>query len=236
MTTRRTGRWDPLVRLTHWGVAAGIVANGLVTEEGSSAHQAVGYAVAALLLLRWLWGFVGPREARFASFPPSLGRAAGHVRDIAAGRPTTHRSHNPLGALMVYALWGTMAVVIATGIGMTGLPKGWPGAPASPAEATTPSRSDGLASPPARLQEEEEAGEAREHEAGERSEGGERADADEGEEREEGPMGEIHEVAANLLFVLAALHLLGVAFETRRSGRQVVTAMVTGGRRPSDGA
>ena len=34
--------------------------------------------------------------------------------------------------------------------------------------------------------------------------------------------------AANLLLVLAALHLLGVAFETRRSGRQIVSAMIGG--------
>ena len=43
-------------------------------------------------------------------------------------------------------------------------------------------------------------------------------------------IGEIHEVAANLLFILAGLHLLGVAFETRRSGRGILTAMLPGRR------
>ena len=41
---------------------------------------------------------------------------------------------------------------------------------------------------------------------------------------------EVHEVAANLLFILAGLHLLGVAFETRRSGRGILTAMLPGRR------
>ena len=43
---------------------------------------------------------------------------------------------------------------------------------------------------------------------------------------------EIHEVAANLLFILAGLHLLGVAFEMRRSGRGILTAMLPGARAP----
>lgn len=207
MTARANGRWDPLVRLTHWGVAAGILANALLTEEGSRLHQAVGYGVAGLLALRWIWGLFGPKAARFSAFPPSPRRAIAHIRDIAAGRVTTHRSHNPLGALMVYALWGTMAVVIGTGIAMTLAP---PPAEAAPA----------LASASSTRHEQAEHGDDADEERGE-AEG-------EGEEGEDGPLGEIHETAANLLLVLAALHLLGVAFETRRSGRQIVTAMITG--------
>ena len=106
--TRRC--WDPLVRVTHWGVAAAVVANGLITEGGSLVHVWIGLAVAALLALRLIWGLVGPAEARFSAFPPSPRRAIAHVRDILAGRHVVHRSHNPLGALMVYALWATLAV------------------------------------------------------------------------------------------------------------------------------
>ena len=52
----------------------------------------------------------------------------------------------------------------------------------------------------------------------------------EGEGEGDEVIGEIHEVAANLLFILAGLHLLGVAFETRRSGRGILTAMLPGRR------
>ncbi|MCI3133294.1 cytochrome b/b6 domain-containing protein [Phenylobacterium aquaticum] len=196
-------RWDPLVRLTHWGVAAAIVVNGLITEEGSQWHVWVGLAAGALLALRLAWGLIGPPEARFTAFPPSPAAAVRHVRDILAGRRTSHRSHNPLGALMVYAVWATLAVVVGTGVAMTGFP------PAPRAH---------------------EAGEvAGRPEANREAEGGE----EEHEGEDEG-IGEIHEVAANLLFVLAAVHLAGVAFETRRSGRQVVTAMLGGGDAPKD--
>ena len=69
MQSTQARRWDPLVRLTHWGVAAGIVANGAFTEEGSGLHLWVGYGVGALLALRLLWGVIGPPEARFSAFP-----------------------------------------------------------------------------------------------------------------------------------------------------------------------
>ncbi|MDZ4277165.1 MAG: hypothetical protein U0995_14065 [Erythrobacter sp.] len=36
----------------------------------------------------------------------------------------------------------------------------------------------------------------------------------------------MHETAANLLYLLILLHLAGVLFETRRSGRQVLVAML----------
>lgn len=218
MQTAQPRRWDPLVRLTHWGVAAGVLVNGAFTEEGSGLHLWAGYGVAALLALRWIWGLIGSPEARFSAFPPSLGRAAAHVREIARGEKTLHRSHNPLGALMVYALWATLAVVIGSGVAMTGLPGVSTSAPraASTAPRPAPAAEAG-----------EDAGEADEDGAGESGvEGGE-----DGEREGDELMEEVHEAAANLLFVLAALHLLGVAFETRRNGRGILMAMLPGARR-----
>jgi len=218
MTTNKTEpplparRWDPLVRITHWGIVAAIIVNALVVEEGSAIHIWVGYGLAALLALRLLWGLIGPPEARFSAFPPSPSRALAHVREIASGTRTTHASHNPLGALMAYAIWGCLAVIIATGMAM---------APPS-------------AAPWANLEDKEhvEAGvQASTPVAAEREEGRETGESGEGEE---GPLTEIHEVAVNLLYLLIALHLAGVIFETRRSGRQIVTAMLpwpTGSKR-----
>ena len=123
MTDAPAGRrWDPLVKLTHWSIALAVLANAVLTEEGSASHVWVGYALAAILALRLLWGLVGPAEARFSAFPPSPRRAIAHMGDVLAGRRRTHPSHNPLGALMVYAIWGTLLVIIATGVAMAGLP------------------------------------------------------------------------------------------------------------------
>lgn len=110
--------WDPLVRVLHWALAGGFLANALLIEDESVLHRQVGYAVLGIVGLRVLWGLVGPRHARFAAFPPSLRGAAGHLGDIVAGRPDHHLSHNPLGALMVYNLLATIALIGATGLMM----------------------------------------------------------------------------------------------------------------------
>lgn len=197
--TITTRRWDPIVKVTHWSIALAVIVNAVVTEEGSGPHMRVGYGLAGILALRLVWGIIGPAEARFSAFPPSPGRAIDHLRDIAAGRHATHRSHNPLGALMAYSIWATLLVIIGTGIGMAGLP----GAvrPVARTELVTGAVSD--------------AGD----EAHEHGEFG---------EREEGPLGEVHEGAANLLYLLILLHLAGVVFETRRSGGKLVAAMLPG--------
>lgn len=209
-------RWDPVVKLTHWTIVAAIIANALITEEGSGAHVWVGYALAATLALRLIWGVIGPAEARFSAFPPSPGRALAHLREIAAGRKSEHASHNPLGALMVYAIWSVLLVIVVTGVLMAGVPGGPDKEAAPPVAASTAS------APLDRTAAREEAGEAEEHEG--KGEGGE------GGEKEEGPLVEIHETAVNLLYVLIVLHIAGVVFETRRSGRRIVMAMLPGRR------
>lgn len=196
-------RWDPLVRSTHWLIAAAIVVNGLISEEGSGFHAWVGYAAGALLALRLAWGLVGTKAARFSSFPPSPGRAIRHVREIVIGRHSEHVSHNPLGALMAYALWATLAVVVATGIAMD--------------------QGKSLAAPVA--------GQERALVSARAADAGEHEEDEHGEEGAGNEMfEEVHEIAANLLFLLAALHVAGVAFETRRTGRSLVRAMITGRR------
>jgi cytochrome b len=184
--------WDPLVRITHWSIAAAVLLNGILTEGGAALHIWIGYAALAMLGLRLAWGLLGPEEARFAAFPPSLRAARTHASDLLAGRHRPYRSHDPLGSLMAYALWGTLLAVVATGVAMEArpFPHGEPGAF------------------PARYWQ------------------------DEGEPGEEGAevLEEVHETAANLLLLLAALHVAGVALESRRGNRELVRAMLRGRR------
>ncbi|MDQ4419497.1 cytochrome b/b6 domain-containing protein [Sphingobium sp. DEHP117] len=201
-----TRRWDPLVKLTHWAIASAILANAVVTEEGSSAHVWVGYALAAILALRLLWGLVGPAEARFSAFPPSPGKALSHIRDIRAGRHAEHRSHNPVGALMVYAIWGTLLVVIASGVSMAGLP------------GTSNAENHAAV----------EAGQTVGDEEGDEETG--INEESEGEEAEESPGEDVHEAAVNLLYVLILAHVAGVIFESRRQKRNLALAMLPGCR------
>ena len=203
-SARAKAKWDPVVKVTHWSIVLAVIGNAIFTEEGSGPHVWVGYALATVLALRLLWGFVGPKEARFTAFPPSPRKALAHIREIRAGHNEIHPSHNPLGALMVYAIWGTLSIIIATGIGMAGLPstKWISEAPSHAVGRGTDDRDSVVLK------------------------GSKRKEAS--DDAEDEPLKEVHETAVNLLYVLIALHLAGVVFETRRSGKYILTAMLPG--------
>lgn len=108
--------WDIWVRFTHWAVALGVLLNLAITEEGSDIHQYVGYAVVALVVSRLIWGFIGSRYARFASFFPTPKRVKTHISHVLNRQLDPQEvGHNPLAALMMFALWG-----VILGLGVTG--------------------------------------------------------------------------------------------------------------------
>ena len=57
--------WDPLVRVFHWSLVACVLLNLFVVDDGEDLHQWLGYAASALVGVRVVWGFIGPRHARF---------------------------------------------------------------------------------------------------------------------------------------------------------------------------
>ena len=59
--------WDVFVRLFHWSVAVGFFV-AYFSEDALTLHVWAGYVVGALVVLRIVWGFIGPEHARFSSF------------------------------------------------------------------------------------------------------------------------------------------------------------------------
>ena len=89
--------WDPLVRLFHWGVAGGFaLAFATSEEELTGVHVNVGYVVLALVAVRLLWGLVGTRHARFASFVKGPGTVLRYLKDMARLRAPATVGHNPV--------------------------------------------------------------------------------------------------------------------------------------------
>lgn len=111
--------WDPAVRLFHWLLVAGFVANAFITDPESGLHETLGLGVLALVAARLIWGLIGTRHARFVDFPPNPAAAIGHLQEIVTGRRRAHAGHSPLGALMIYNLLATMIAIGATGYMMT---------------------------------------------------------------------------------------------------------------------
>ena len=111
--------WDLPTRLFHWVLAATIVGSVVSAKIGGNAmvwHFRFGGAVLALLAFRLVWGLVGGRWSRFASFVYAPGTVLRYLRGQT--RPGEHLDvgHNPLGSFSVFALLGVLAVQVGTGL------------------------------------------------------------------------------------------------------------------------
>jgi cytochrome b len=118
--------WDPLVRILHWSLAATFLGAYLLGDHGGPAHEALGYAAAAIVAVRILWGFVGTRYARFAEFVPSKARLIEYLRGLAMGREKRYLGHNPAGGVMILALLAGVIASAGTGwLIVSGAGGGW---------------------------------------------------------------------------------------------------------------
>ncbi len=113
------GVWDPLVRLFHWCLAASIALAWFTSSWRDSIHNEFGYAAAALVAVRLLWGLIGPRYARFSQFCRHPLRVLGYLRDIFGGREPRYIGHNPAGGAMVIVLLTMISLTAFTGWMMT---------------------------------------------------------------------------------------------------------------------
>jgi cytochrome b len=109
--------WDPLVRVGHWVAVAAFVVAYSTGGEPRVVHTLAGYTLATYVVLRLVWGFVGPAHARFRSFVRSPARAARYLGDLLRGRAQRHVGHSPAGGAMIVLL--LLALAATTGAGMT---------------------------------------------------------------------------------------------------------------------
>jgi cytochrome b len=111
--------WDAGTRLFHWGLVAAVSVAGLtgfwLGRTTLAWHLWAGIVVIVAVVWRLVWGGLGPTYARFSSFAYPPVSVLSHIRDALSGTRVRHLGHNPLGALMVFALIGTLAAIVLTG-------------------------------------------------------------------------------------------------------------------------
>jgi cytochrome b len=111
--------WDPFVRIAHWTLVTCVLsawATGEIKISSIEAlHEWLGYAALAVIAARLLWGFVGPRYARFAQFIVGPARTLSYARTALHGSEPRYLGHNPLGGWMIVALLTTAAAASVTG-------------------------------------------------------------------------------------------------------------------------
>ncbi len=124
-TTSRIRVWDPLVRIFHWSLVAGVAANLFLTEEGGTTHQWIGYGIAGFIGMRIVWGFIGPWSARWKSFWPTPSRLKQALRPHSTTASSGNITHTTLGVVMMLTLLALLIGLAVTGYMMEETTRFW---------------------------------------------------------------------------------------------------------------
>jgi cytochrome b len=109
--------WDLPTRVFHWVLATTVMGSVITAKAGAIVwHFRLGYVVLALLVFRVLWGLVGGRWSRFASFIYAPATLLRYLRGQAGPQARLDVGHSPTGALSVFALLGLLIVQVSTGL------------------------------------------------------------------------------------------------------------------------
>ena len=116
---KRTRVWDLPTRVFHWVLALSVVGSVVTAKIGGSAmvwHFRLGMLVLSLIAFRVLWGLVGGRWSRFASFIYAPATVWRYLRGGVRPADNLDVGHNPLGSFSVFALLGILGLQLSTGL------------------------------------------------------------------------------------------------------------------------
>ncbi len=117
--SNRVRVWDLPTRVFHWLLAGAVVFSVVSANIGGNAmvwHFRCGYLIVTLLVFRVVWGFVGGRWSRFASFVFTPATLLRYLRGAPRPGERLDVGHSPLGALSVFALLALLAAQVGTGL------------------------------------------------------------------------------------------------------------------------
>ncbi|HXH72105.1 MAG TPA: cytochrome b/b6 domain-containing protein [Mariprofundaceae bacterium] len=110
-------KWDLFVRVFHWSLvlffALAYLSGDFNVED---LHGWFGYVITVLIVGRFVWGFAGSANARFANFIYSPAETLAYFASVIKNNPRHYVSHNPAGALMVFALLASLVALVASGL------------------------------------------------------------------------------------------------------------------------
>jgi cytochrome b len=111
--------WDLPTRLFHWLLVILVGTSFVTGKMGGNAmqyHEWSGFAILALLLFRVVWGFVGSRESRFATFIRDPATVFHYVTSFLHRNSPRYLGHNPLGGWSILAMLLALFIQAATGL------------------------------------------------------------------------------------------------------------------------
>ena len=206
--------WDPLIRIGHWTIVLAFAVAYFSGEDLLSVHVWAGYIVGAVVLIRVIWGFIGPTRARFTDFVYAPGAVLAYLGNLLRSHASRYIGHSPAGGAMVVALLAMLAATVVTGVMTLGAEKHT--GPLASLYVKPPivgsSSTEGISRDQIRTEKHNE-----------------------GTERQESALRELHETLANLTLILVGLHLAGVAVASLVHRENLILAMITGRKRGATG-
>ncbi len=112
--------WDPLVRFFHWALVSAFTVAYITEDDFLTIHSWAGYLILALLFIRFIWGFVGTRYARFSDFFYRPEEIVQFLKDTMQLRARRYLGHNPAGGAMVFLLMFSLLMVTVSGVLLLG--------------------------------------------------------------------------------------------------------------------
>jgi len=112
--------WDPLIRFFHWALASAFVIAYVTEEDFLTIHIWAGYLILLLLCIRFVWGFIGTRYARFSDFAYSPEDIIQFLKDTLRLRAKRYLGHNPAGGAMVFLLMFSLLITTTSGVVLLG--------------------------------------------------------------------------------------------------------------------
>jgi len=99
--------WDLPTRVFHWLLAICLLGSWATAEAGfdyTELHFLLGYTSLTLILFRIIWGFIGPRHARFSSFLRGPATSITSLKQLFSRQPGADAGHSAIASWSVLAL------------------------------------------------------------------------------------------------------------------------------------
>jgi len=109
--------WDLPTRIFHWSLVVLLPCSYVSMRLNlMGLHMALGHTVLALVLWRWVWGFLGSDTARFGKFLASPRQAVRHLLRLRVREPDSEPGHNAAGGWMVLLMLVLLTVQVGAGL------------------------------------------------------------------------------------------------------------------------
>jgi cytochrome b len=118
-TQERRLVWDLPLRMFHWLLVLSMIGSYTTAKLGfdwMQWHFYLGYFTIGLVVFRLLWGFFGPRHARFTSFVRKPSAVWLYLKSMFDRTSARTIGHNPVGGLMVVLMLVLVGIQATTGL------------------------------------------------------------------------------------------------------------------------